>query len=78
MDRKHELAMQNDSHTLESLSFEEAMQQLEQIVTQLESGEQTLQETLFLYQKGQALVQYCLRLLEQAELTVRKLSDGKP
>ncbi len=62
---------------LETLSFEQAIQQLERIVTQLENGEQTLQETLSLYQRGQALVQYCFQLLEQAELTVRNLSDEK-
>lgn len=62
---------------IESLSFEEAMQQLEQIVTQLENGEQTLQETLTLYQRGQALVQYCLQLLDQAELTIRTLGIEK-
>ncbi len=63
--------------SLESLSFEEAMQELEQVVNQMESGEQTLQETLSLYQRGQALVQYCLQLLEQAELAIRTLSDEK-
>lgn len=62
---------------LETLSFEQAMQQLEQIVSQLENGEQTLEETLALYQRGQALVQYCLQMLDQAELTVRTLSDEK-
>ncbi|RCK75600.1 MAG: hypothetical protein ANABAC_0891 [Anaerolineae bacterium] len=64
-------------NAIESLSFEQAMQQLEQIVTQLENGEQTLQETLILYQRGQALVQYCLQLLDQAELTIRTLSNEK-
>ncbi len=63
--------------SLESLSFEEAMQELEHVVNQMESGEQTLQETLSLYQRGQALVQYCLQLLEQAELAIRTLSDEK-
>jgi len=62
---------------IESLSFEQAMQQLEQIVIQLENGEQTLQETLTLYQRGQALVEYCLQLLDQAELTIRTLSNEK-
>lgn len=62
---------------LETLTFEQAMQQLEQIVSQLENGEQTLQETLALYQRGQALVQYCLQMLDQAELAIRTLSDEK-
>lgn len=62
---------------LETLSFEQAMQQLEQIVSQLENGEQTLQETLALYQRGQALVQYCLQMLDQAELAIRTISDEK-
>ncbi|PWH20311.1 MAG: exodeoxyribonuclease VII small subunit [Anaerolineae bacterium] len=68
----------NSKMNLESLSFEQAMQELEQIVTQLENGEQTLQETLAYYQRGQTLVQYCLRLLEQAELTIRTVNDEKP
>jgi exodeoxyribonuclease VII small subunit len=67
----------NSEPPLESLSFEQAMNQLEEIVNQLESGEQTLQETLSLYQRGQALVQHCLRLLDQAELTIRTLNDEK-
>lgn len=67
----------NSEPPLESLSFEQAMNQLEEIVIQLESGEQTLQETLSLYQRGQALVQHCLQLLDQAELTIRTLNDEK-
>lgn len=71
--------MSNESPVtaIESLSFEQAMQQLEQIVTQLENGEKNLQETLTLYQRGQALVQYCLQLLDQAELTIRTLNNEK-
>lgn len=71
--------MSNNKSTssFESLSFEQAMQQLEEIVVQLENGEQTLQETISLYQRGQALVQYCLQLLDQAELTIRTLNNEK-
>jgi len=71
------MSNQTPETAIESLSFEQAMQQLEQIVIQLENGEQTLQETLTLYQRGQALVQYCLQLLDQAELTIRTLSNEK-
>lgn len=61
----------------DSLSFESALAQLQEIVTRLESGELNLQEALKLYETGQALARHCSRLLEQAELKVRQLSEDQ-
>ncbi len=63
----------NDSE-LEKLSFEEALTELEQIVTDLESGSYTLEETLRSFQRGQRLAQHCARLLEKADLIIKRIS----
>ncbi len=63
---------------IEELSYEEAFQELEQIVKQLEKGDaRSLQEALQLYERGRTLVTYCQRLLDQAELKVQQISEGK-
>jgi len=58
---------------LSKLTFEQAYAQLEAIVAQLESGELSLDESVALYEKGQALAQLCSEMLDQAEL--RPLND---
>lgn len=62
-------------------SFEENMQRLEQIVRLLERGDAPLEESLKLFQEGTALVDSCGKLLDNAELQVKKIAsaaDGSP
>jgi exodeoxyribonuclease VII small subunit len=59
---------------IESLSYEEALEQLEEIISTLELGEQTLEQSLSLYERGQTLARRCTYLLDQAELKVKMLS----
>ena len=62
-------------------SFEAALAQLEEVVQQLEAGEQGLEESLKLYERGVSLLRACHEFLNQAEQRVRKLvtgPDGKP
>ena len=64
----------------ESLTYEEAVTQLEAIVNQLEEGNLPLQETLDLYAAGQELVALCNALLDNAELRLNELQitdDGE-
>jgi exodeoxyribonuclease VII small subunit len=58
---------------LEDLSYEKAFQELEQIVSKLENETQNLEESLSLYERGQALAHYCADLLEKAELRMEQL-----
>lgn len=58
---------------LENLKFEEAMQQLEQIVAKLEQGDVPLEEALEQFQKGVALSKFCKDKLENAETTLTKI-----
>ena len=62
-------------------TFEENMQRLEQIVRAMERGDVALEESLKLFQEGTQLVQRCGKLLDEAELQVKKISvapDGSP
>ncbi len=62
---------------LESLSYEEAFAELETVVNALESEEQSLDDSLTLFERGQALIKRCAFLLEKASLKIRQLSsDG--
>ncbi len=64
-----------------TLSFEESMQRLEEIVRLLERGDVTLEESLALFEEGSGLIAQCSKLLDRAEQKVIKLkkgSDGTP
>ena len=65
------------SSPIESLAYEEALTELESIVTTLEAGEGSLDETLALYERGQALARHCTTLLEQADLKLRQISGNE-
>jgi exodeoxyribonuclease VII small subunit len=56
--------------------FEESLRRLEVIVGRLEAGELPLEETLRLFEEGQALVRGCGSLLERAEQRVKELVEG--
>lgn len=53
--------------------YEDAFQELDAIVMQLEGGDLPLEETLKLFERGQKLASRCNELLEKAELKLRKL-----
>ena len=57
-------------------SFEENMIRLEQIVRAMERGDVALEESLKLFQEGTELVSRCGKLLDEAELTVKKIVPG--
>lgn len=58
------------------MSFEEAMERLEEIVRLLESGELPLDETVRLYEEGQRLRQFCERKLNAAEKRIKVVTAG--
>lgn len=57
------------------IKFEEAMQQLEEIVTNLEQGDVPLEEALEQFQKGVGLSKICKETLQNAEKTLTKMVD---
>ena len=60
---------------VEELTYEQAYGELEEIVAQLETEDQALENALALYERGRALAGRCARLLETAELRVREHTD---
>ena len=62
---------------LEELSYEEALQELDELVRTLESGEDDLQTTLLYFERGQNLASYCISLLDDAENKVDQLMKGQ-
>jgi len=62
-------------------TFEENMGRLEQIVRAMERGDVALEESLKLFQEGTELVRSCGKLLDEAELQVKKImtdASGDP
>ena len=66
---------------VKKLSFEKALAELEQIVQKLERGDVALEESVTIYERGEALKRRCEELLRQAEARVEKITldaQGKP
>ena len=66
---------------IRDMSFERAMKELETIVGRLERGDVELEESISIYERGEALKAHCDGLLKQAEAKVVKLTfdaDGNP
>ncbi len=63
------------------LPFEKALAQLEEIVTRLESGKVDLEQSIAIYERGEALKKHCETLLKDAEARIEKITlkpDGTP
>ena len=56
------------------LTFEKALAELEQIVQKLERGDVPLEESVTIYERGEALKRRCEELLRQAEARVDKIT----
>lgn len=63
--------------TVEEMSFEEALKELETVVTRLERGEATLDESIALYERGNALRSHCAARLKAAEDRVAMIQQGE-
>ncbi|MBC7283160.1 exodeoxyribonuclease VII small subunit [Hoeflea sp.] len=64
-----------------TLSFEEAVAELERIVEQLERGDVALDTSIEIYERGEALKAHCEKLLSAAEKRIEKIRldrQGQP
>ena len=68
--------MDSTSNNIDQLTFEEAYLRLQETVTQLEAGNLPLVEAMTLYQTGMDLAKQCGLQLDQAELTIKKLTPS--
>ena len=66
---------------VKTMPFETAIAELEQIVRELEGGKVPLEQSVAMYERGEALKARCEELLKQAEARVEKITldrSGKP
>ncbi len=73
--------MTDTTADLAALPFEAALAELESIVDKLEKGAVPLEESIKIYERGEALKAHCDRLLREAEMRIEKITlgaDGKP
>lgn len=61
---------------VEELNYEQSFEELRKTVAELESGEHALEESVKLFERGQALAERCAQLLKDAELKVREISES--
>ena len=64
----------NTQLEVKKLSFERAIEELETIVKRLEDGKVPLEESVAIYERGEALKRRCEELLRQAEARVEKIT----
>jgi len=67
-------ATDQNSGDVGQLSFERAIEELESIVKRLEDGRVPLEESVTIYERGEALKRRCEDLLRQAEARVQKIT----
>jgi exodeoxyribonuclease VII small subunit len=70
-----------EADDISSLSFEKALAALEDIVARLEAGKVDLEESIKIYERGEALRKHCEAKLKEAEARIEKITldpAGKP
>ncbi|RME99133.1 MAG: exodeoxyribonuclease VII small subunit [Alphaproteobacteria bacterium] len=75
------MAGKQDNSDISKMTFQQAMEELEQIVSRLESGDVELEASIAMYERGEALRAHCDALLKQAEEKVEKITldaEGNP
>ncbi len=68
------MAKTSTPKSAETLTYEAAFAELQEIVAALEAEPKSLDEAMSLFERGQLLVKRCTQLLDGAELKVKKLS----
>jgi len=62
-----------DRQAVETLSFEDALAELEEIVSRLEGGQGSLNDAIEAYERGSILKRHCQAKLEEARLRVERI-----
>ena len=66
---------------VEEMSFEQSLRELEEIVSRLERGDVELEQSIAIYERGEALRGHCDQLLKKAEARIEKITidaNGRP
>jgi exodeoxyribonuclease VII small subunit len=66
----------SDITSIKALPFEKALAELEEIVRRLERGDVPLEDSIAIYERGEALKKHCEQLLKKAEARIEKITIG--
>ena len=69
------MANEKNDNQIKDLSFEQAIEQLTEIVNGIEQGSTHLQQSLEQYEKGMTLIKHCRLILTDAENKIEKISQ---
>jgi exodeoxyribonuclease VII small subunit len=61
---------------IDELTYEQAFEELQTTIAALEAGDKPLEETLALYERGQALYKRCTALLDEAEVKIQQIATN--
>jgi len=73
--------MDDRGNDISAMSFEDALRALEEVVRKLESGEVPLDDSISLYERGEALRKHCQARLDAAQARIERIvagPDGAP
>ena len=68
--------MDGQAPDIAGMSFEDALRALEDVVRKLEGGEVPLEESIGLYERGEALRRHCQARLDAAQARIEKIVQG--
>ena len=69
-------AMEEGATAIASMTFEDALRALEDVVRKLESGDVPLDQSITLYERGEALRKHCQARLDAAQARIEKIVAG--
>ena len=67
----------DNKNEIESLSFEQAIENLTEIVDKIETGQVPLAESLQQYEKGMAMIKHCRKILLDAEKRIEEIAENE-
>lgn len=68
--------MTKQHSNIQDMTYEQALAELEILLSALENEAKDLDTTMTLFERGKALITHCQLLLEKAELKVRQLTEN--
>jgi len=60
--------------SIEKMSFEEALAELEEIVNKIDTGQESLADAVASFERGVALKNHCEKMLKEAKLKIEKIT----
>jgi len=60
--------------SIEKMSFEEALAELEEIVNRIDTGQESLADAVSSFERGVALKNHCEKMLKEAKLKIEKIT----